>query len=121
MEYFIILLKAIVGLSILNVWLVNPKKPSKWRGGDAKTISEEFEVYGLPSWSVFLIGAAKVGLAILLLASIQYTGLEKIAALGLAFFLSGSVLMHFKVKDPLFKSIPAGSFLILCLAIAYFA
>jgi hypothetical protein len=118
MEYFIILLKAIVGLSILNVWLVNPKKPSKWRGGDAQTITDEFELYGLPSWSVFLIGACKVGLAILLLASIQYPGVEKIAALGLAFFLSGSVLMHFKVKDPLFKSIPAGSFLLLCLAVA---
>lgn len=121
MEYFIILLKAIVGLSILIVWLVNPKKPSKWRGGDAKTITEEFELYGLPSWSVVIIGTAKVCLATLLLASIQYAEVEKIAALGLLFFLSGSVLMHLKVKDPLFKSIPAGIFLILCLAIAYLA
>tara|TARA_B110000046_G_scaffold57595_2_gene64349 strand:+ start:25344 stop:25709 length:366 start_codon:yes stop_codon:yes gene_type:complete len=120
MEYFIILLKAIVGFSILNVWLLNPKKPSKWRGGNAQTINEEFVLYGLSSWSVFIIGAAKVGLSILLLASIQYSELGKIAALGLAFFLSGSILMHFKVKDPLFKSIPAGSFLLLCLAIAYF-
>jgi|TARA_B110000503_G_scaffold143502_1_gene245359 hypothetical protein len=119
MEYFIIALKAIVGLSILNVWLVNRKKPSKWRGGSAQTIKEEFELYGLPSWSVFLIGTAKVGLAVLLLASIQFPQLEQIAALGLAFFLSGSVLMHVIVKDPLFKSIPAASFLILCLAIVY--
>jgi hypothetical protein len=29
------------------------------------------------------------------------------------------VLMHLKIKDPLFKSIPAASFLILCLGIVY--
>ncbi|MFT4757563.1 MAG: hypothetical protein ACI91R_002218 [Vicingaceae bacterium] len=119
MEYFIILLKLIVGLSILNVWLVNSKKPSRWRGGSAQTIHEEFSAYGLPTWSVYVIGTAKVGLAILLLASIQFQFLEKVGAFGLFFFLSGSVLMHLKIKDPLFKSIPAASFLILCLGIVY--
>ena len=46
-DYFIIALKVIVSFSILNVWLVQPKKPTKWRGGNATTIVEEFEVYGL--------------------------------------------------------------------------
>lgn len=119
MEYFIILLKLIVGLSILNVWLVNSKKPSRWRGGSAQTIHEEFAAYGLPTWSVYVIGASKVGLAILLLASIKFLFLQEVAAFGLVFFLSGSVLMHFKIKDSLFKSIPAASFLILCLGIVY--
>ena len=46
-EYIIIFLKIIVGVSIINVWLIQPNKPSGWRGGDAKTIIEEFNVYGL--------------------------------------------------------------------------
>ena len=47
MNYFIIALQCIVAVSILNVWLVQNKKPTQWRGGNAKTIIEEFEVYGL--------------------------------------------------------------------------
>ncbi len=117
MEYFLILLKLVLGLSILNVWIVNSGKVSKWRGGDAQNIKEEFEVYGLPSWSLFVVGFCKISLAILLLASMTFVELEGFAAAGLAFFLSGSVLMHIKIKDPLFKSIPAASFLILCLLI----
>ena len=42
MEYFIIALKLIVGLSLINVWIIQPKKKTKWRGGDSKTIIEEF-------------------------------------------------------------------------------
>jgi len=30
--YVITALKIIVGLSILNVWLIQPKKTTKWRG-----------------------------------------------------------------------------------------
>lgn len=117
MEYFLILLKLVVGLSILNVWIVNSGKASKWRGGEAQNIKEEFEVYGLPEWSLFIVGFSKITLSIILIASITFTELETFAAAGLAFFLSGSVLMHIKIKDPLFKSIPAASFLFLCLLI----
>ena len=37
-EYIIIFLKIIIGVSIINVWLIQPNKHSRWRGGDAKTI-----------------------------------------------------------------------------------
>ena len=116
-----VFMKAIVGFSILTVWLINPKKTSKWRGGSAATISEEFEVYGLPSWSVYVVGFCKVTLSVLLLLSIKYTGFQQYAAFGLAFFLSGSIVMHLKIKDPLFKSLPAATFLILSLIIALFS
>lgn len=46
MEYFRIALQLIVGLSLLNVWLVQNKKPTRWRGGNATTIIEEFQVGG---------------------------------------------------------------------------
>jgi uncharacterized membrane protein YphA (DoxX/SURF4 family) len=119
MDYLMIALQVVVGLSILNVWLVQNKKATRWRGGDATTIIEEFEVYGLPAWSVYVIGTLKVILAILLLAGIWYPMLKFPAAAGLAFLLAGSVTMHLKVRDPLIKSFPAGLFLLMCLIIAY--
>lgn len=119
MDYLITALQVIVGLSILNVWLVQNQKDTRWRGGDATTIIEEFQVYGLPEWSVYVIGGLKVILAILLLAGIWYPVLQFPAAAGLAILLAGSVSMHFKINDPLIKSLPAGLFLVMCLIIAY--
>lgn len=121
MNYLIIALQVIVGLSILNVWLVQNKKATRWRGGDATTITEEFQVYGLPVWSVYVIGALKVILAILLIAGIWYPALKLPAATGLALLLAGSVSMHLIIGDPLIKSLPAGLFLLMCLIIVYTA
>lgn len=118
MDYIVIALQLLVGISILNVWLIQYKKPTKWRGGEAKTIIEEFHVYGLPTWFCYVIGAAKVLLAIGLLASIQYPVIMVPSAIGLGALLAGSVIMHIKIKDPFYKSIPALSFLIACILIA---
>jgi hypothetical protein len=117
-NYVGIILKIIVGLSILNVWLIQPKKATKWRGGNAKTIVEEFKVYGLSKQSCYLVGFLKVGLALMLLVSIPFETLTLIGSLGLSVLLLGSIVMHFKVKDELFKSFPAFLFLIMNLAIA---
>ena len=119
MEELIIVLELIVGLSILNVWIVQPGKNTKWRGGNATDIIEEFEAYGLPVWSVYVVGAIKVVLAIGLLFAIWVPALRYPCALGLAAMLTGSVLMHLKISDPLYKSFPAALFLTLCLIIAY--
>ncbi|PPK86033.1 DoxX-like protein [Neolewinella xylanilytica] len=119
MDYLIIALQLIVGLSILNVWLVQPTKNTKWRGGNATTIVEEFQAYGLPVWSVYVVGFIKVVLAVLLLVAIWVPELRFYAAIGLAAMLTGSVLMHVKISDPLFKSFPAALFLVLCLIIAF--
>jgi hypothetical protein len=118
MEYLIIALKLVVGLSILNVWLVRSKKSTAWRGGEATNIEEEFKAYGLPVWFMWVIGSAKVALAVLLLASIYYSEFEPISAYGIAFLMLGAVLMHFKIGDPIKKSFPAFSFLVLSLIIA---
>ena len=119
METFIMVLQVIVGISILNVWLLQNKKATRWRGGDAKTILEEFEAYGLPPWSCYVIGTLKVILAALLIAAIWYPELKLPAASGLAMLLAGSVAMHFRINDPLIKSFPAGLFLIMCLGILF--
>ncbi len=119
MDNIITILQIIVGLSILNVWLIQKNKPTKWRGGNATTIVEEFQAYGLPVWMCYVVGTLKVALALALLAAIIYPELQQPAALGLAILLSGSVLMHLKIKDPLIKSFPALLFLTMCLIIAF--
>lgn len=121
MDYLIIVLQVIVGLSILNVWLVQNQQATRWRGGDATTIVEEFQAYGLPVWSVYVVGTAKVILALLLIAGIWLPALKCPAAIGLAVLLAGSIAMHLKISDPLIKSFPAALFLVMCLAIAYFS
>ena len=118
-EYIIIFLKIIVGVSIINVWLIQPNKPSRWRGGDAKTIIEEFNVYGLSKIFYKVVFVVKVGLAILLLISIKYDFLTLYSSIGLALLLGGSILMHVKIKDPLFKSFPAFLFMVMNLTILY--
>jgi hypothetical protein len=119
MEYVLLALKLIVAISLLNVWLIQYNKPTRWRGGDAKTIVEEFKVYGLPVWFCYVTGFLKVSLSLVLIASYWFPALENPAALGIAILLLGSVVMHIKISDPLYKSFPAFLFLVLCLAIYY--
>ena len=130
MEEVKIALKIIVGLSLLNVWLLQYNKPSRWRGGDAKTMMQEFDVYGLGSTMCYVVGFLKVGFALALIASIwfaldvelvaagdQILNIEKLSASALGLLLTGSILMHIKIKDALIKSFPAALFLLFCLAI----
>lgn len=117
--YIIIGLKIIIGISILNVWLIQSNKHTKWRGGDATTIIEEFNVYGLSKSFYVTIYILKVSLAILLLASIQFDVLTLVSSLGLAVLLLGSILMHVKVKDAWYKSFPAFLFMLMNLVIAF--
>lgn len=117
--YIIIGLKIIIGISILNVWLIQSNKHTKWRGGDATTIIEEFNVYGLSKSFYVAVYVLKVSLAILLLASIQFDVLTLVSSLGLAVLLLGSILMHVKVKDAWYKSFPAFLFMLMNLVIAF--
>ncbi|MDG1452388.1 MAG: DoxX family protein [Polaribacter sp.] len=119
--YLTIALKIIVGISILNVWLLRKNKATKWRGGTAKNIFEEFQVYGFSKQFCYFIGFLKVSLAIVLLASIQFKTLTLLGALGLSLLLVGSIIMHIKIKDAWYKSFPAFLFLIMNLMIAYTA
>jgi hypothetical protein len=120
MNYLVIAFQAIVGISILNVWLVQGKKSTRWRGGNASNIIEEFNEYGLSKTVCYVVGFLKVTLAILLIAAIWYPTLKQPAALGLGLLLLGSIAMHLKIKDPLLKSFPAALFLTMCLFIAFF-
>jgi uncharacterized membrane protein YphA (DoxX/SURF4 family) len=118
MDILRIVLQVVVGLGILNVWLIRANWVTGYRGGDAKTLKEEFATYGLPPWFFYLIGTLKVLCALALLAGIWFPLLATLGGAGLAVLMAGAFSMHLKVKDPFSKSIPALAMLAMSLAIA---
>ena len=101
------ILKFIIFSTILNVWLFRKNLSTPFRGGEAKTLFEEFSVYNLPAWSFYLIGTLKVLTASLIFLSIWLKSFEEIAILTLIVIMFGSLIMHIKIKDPIKKSVPA--------------
>ena len=118
MEYLLIALQLIVGLGILNVWMVRSRKATPYRGGEAKSLREEFAAYGLPFWFMCVIGVLKIGLALALLAAIWINSVAQPAAIGLGLLMLGAFVMHLKVKDPIKKAVPSIAVLAMCAAIA---
>ncbi len=117
MEILVPLSQIIVGLGLLNVWLLRFGKPTAFRGGGAANMKEEFATYGLPAWSCYVVGFLKVGSALALLAGFFIPVLVLPAAAIVAALMVGAVVMHWKVGDPLKKSVPAISLLLLCVLI----
>ncbi|HEY5764476.1 MAG TPA: DoxX family protein [Candidatus Deferrimicrobiaceae bacterium] len=64
-----------------------------------------------------MVGFFKISLAILLLAGIWIPSVTKPAATGIALLMLGAVSMHLKVRDPIKKSLPAFSLLVLSLVV----
>lgn len=116
MDIFLIALKLIVSLGILNVWVLRREQPTAYRGQAARTLREEFAVYGLtPFYSA--VGLCKVALALALLVSLWWPPVAGPAAGVLAVLMVGAFVMHLKVKDPAIKSLPALAVLAMCLGI----
>ncbi len=113
MEYLLILLKAIIFFGIINVWFLRFSRSTAYRGGEAKSMKEEFAVYGLGETFMYLIGALKVVSALLIFLSIWYPGLLLYGAAVMTILMIGAIFMHIKVKDPLKKSIPAALMLLM--------
>jgi hypothetical protein len=108
-----IIIKLGVGISILNVWLVNRNKSTPWRGANASSMEEEFATYGLSKSAMIIVGTLKSLFALLLLISIFFPVTEYAGALGIAVLMAGAIFMHFKIGDPIKKSFPAALFLVL--------
>ena len=111
------LLQIIVGLGLLNVWLVRRRSSTPYRGGAAKTLQEEFAAYGLPAFVFYVVGALKVGAAVVLVAGVGIALPVREAAGLVAALMIGALAMHLKVGDPLMKSLPAALMLALSAAI----
>ncbi len=106
-------LQLIVGLGLLNVWLVRPKSPTAYRGGGAASLREEFAVYGLPGAAFYLVGALKIASALVLIAGVWLPLPVALAAAVIAALMVGAVVMHLKVRDPLSRALPATAMLVL--------
>jgi len=113
----IILIKLIVALGIFNVWILRYNQHTQYRGGKSKSLKEEFDVYGLPNWSLYLVGAIKIILAVGLILAIWITQITIYASAGMGILMIGAIMMHVKIKDPLKKSLPALSMLLLLMAL----
>ena len=112
------ILSVVVGLTVINVWLFRSNRSTSYRGGDAASLMEEFQVYGLEDYFL-IIGIIKVSLAIMLLLSLYFKKLSFFASSGIGIMMLVAVYMHINVGDELIKSMPASVMLVSCLMIAY--
>ena len=119
MKYVIILFKLIVSLTILNVWILRVNKSSIYRGGDSVDMMSEFMSYGLSINIMYMVGAAKIISALLLLISIFFKKLESIPLIIISIFMIGAIYFHFSINDALIKSFPAALMLLLSIGIYF--
>ncbi len=115
MEDLVTLAKLIIFAGIVNVWFFRANRGTRWRGGQAESMQEEFEVYGLSRAMMLMVGTLKVVSAIVLVISIWYPFLAVPASAAMGFLMVGAIWMHLRVRDPLKKSLPA--FLLLLLSV----
>ena len=119
-DELVTVLQITIAVVIIAVWVFRPRLETSFRVGNAKNIVEEFAVYGLPKWSVYVIGITKLGLATLLILGIWYSSLVQYAALAMGLLMAGAVVCHLKTKDdPLSRAAPASLMLIMCLVVFY--
>ena len=110
-------LEAIVGLGLLNVWLLRAASPTAYRGGAAKSIKEEFAAYGLPNAAMYVVGALKIAAGVILIAGLWMPLPVTIAAGVVAVLMVGALAMHLKIGDQPVKFLPAALMLAMCIAI----
>jgi len=118
MDTAVMVIQVVVALGIYNVWLLRFGKATSWRGGSATSMKEEFAAYGLPPAAVGIVGGLKLLCATLLIVGIWVPVVTRPAAIGLAILMLGAISMHVKVKDPLEKSLPAATMLVLATIVA---
>lgn len=105
--YIVYAFQIIIAVVLVNVWLVRFHKPTKYRGGSAGNMADEFAVYGLPKWFMYLVGVGKIFIAALMIIGFWVPVVVYPASALLALLMIGAVAMHIKVKDPFIKAVPA--------------
>ncbi|MDX1740898.1 MAG: DoxX family protein [Rhodothermales bacterium] len=117
MELLAIICQLAIAAGIVNVWLIRFNRTTSWRGGEAGNMAEEFAVYGLSQPVMRLVGGAKLLLAALLLIGIWVPAVAAPAAALMGLLMIGAIGMHLKVKDPLKRSLPAFTMLVMSLIV----
>lgn len=114
-------LQLAVGLGLLNVWLLRARSATEYRGGEAKTLREEFQAYGLPDFAFYAVGALKIVAGATLLIGLWVDLPVRIAAGIVALLMGGALVMHVKVGDPPKRLVPAALMLLMCIGIVLLA
>ena len=117
MEMVARVLQVIVGAGLLNVWLLRARSGTSYRGGNAQTLRQEFDAYGLPAIAFYGVGTLKILAGLILLAGVWLPLPVELAAAVVAALMIGAIAMHIRVKDPARKSVPAALMLVMCLGI----
>ncbi len=107
MDKIVVLIQLVIAFGIFNVWILRFNQATAWRGGNARTMVEEFRVYGLSDGTRKIVGFLKLTSAALLLIGIWFPPLAQLAAVIIAVLMLAAVAMHVRVSDPVKKSIPA--------------
>jgi hypothetical protein len=117
MQILAMICQTLVALGLLNVWLARFNQKTAYRGGNATNMKEEFAAYGLPLWSVFVVGVLKVGSALALLVGLFYPSIVIYPTIVIVALMLAAIAFHLKIGDPAKKALPALFVLVLCLVI----
>lgn len=116
-------LQILIALGLVNVWIVRSGRATKYRGAGAQNMKQEFAAYGLPEWSMYMVGFLKMVVAVVMVL-VLFTpylmfpfGITAFALL--AILMIGAISMHIKVKDALIKTLPAIVMLTMSLVAIY--
>lgn len=120
MNTFLNLAQVLLACAMVDVWVRRYSRPGLVRGGDARSMAEEFRHYGLPDWFRNLMRIAKLSAGALLLLGIWLPWAAVMGGSVLGVLLAGAVAMHLKVNDPVYKLLPSFAFMLLSLVVAYF-
>ncbi|MEY4924873.1 MAG: hypothetical protein RL598_1392 [Verrucomicrobiota bacterium] len=112
------ILQVVIALGLFNVWLLRFSQSTPYRGGAAGTMPEEFLAYGLPRWSTYLVGLLKIGAGLALIIGLWHPHWVLPAALLIVGLMVGAIFMHFRIRDPLKKNLPALVMLILSVSLS---
>lgn len=113
-----IALQLLIAAGIVNVWILRSGKATAFRPDGAKSLREEFSHYGYPDWVRIGVGTAKLTLAALLVVGIWFPPLAAGAGVAMALLMLVAVVSHVRVGDPLMKSVPALTMLLLSVLVA---
>ena len=119
MQTITLILQVVIALGLFTVWLLRFSRSTPYRGGAAETMPEEFLAYGLPRWSTYLVGLLKLGAGLALIIGLWHPHWVRPAALLIAGLMVGAICMHFKIRDPLKKNLPALVMLILSVSLSW--
>jgi len=101
-------LQALVAGSIFYVWVVH-----------YANVVQEFKQYGLPDWLRDLVGILKLTFSLLLLIGIERPVFAVVGGSGIAILMGAAVVTHLRVKNPVFKMLPALTLLAVSAVIAW--